>query len=66
MQPGKHFSYKKQFIGQKCLLFTIWIRVGFQCILEGAGGREQEKELSTVCICFSSSCTDSKGPLIVR
>lgn len=66
MQPGKDFSYKKEFIGQKCLLLTVWIRAGFQCILEGTGGREQEKELSTACICGSSSCTDSKGPLIVR
>lgn len=43
MQPRKHYSYKKEFIGQKCLLFTIWIRVGFQRILEGAGGREQKR-----------------------
>ena len=66
MPPGKHLSCKKEFIGQKCLLFTIWIRAGFQVILEGTGGREQETELSMVCICCSSSCTDSKGPLIVR
>ena len=43
MQPGKHFSYKKEFIGQKCLLFTIWIRVGFQCTLEGAGGGSKKR-----------------------
>lgn len=43
MQPGKDFSYKKEFIGQKCLLFTVWIRAGFQCILEGTGGREQKR-----------------------
>lgn len=39
---------------------------GFLWVLEAAGGREQGEELPLVCICCSSSCTDSKAPLIVR
>lgn len=45
-QENTFLTKKKEFIGQKCLLLAIWIRVGFQCILEGAGGRERETELS--------------------
>lgn len=60
------FLEKKGLIGQRCLLFTIWIGGGFQWVLEGAGGREQGEELPSVCICCSSSCTDSKAALIVR
>lgn len=63
MQPGKHFPWeKKGLAGQRCPLFTIWIGG----ISVSSGGEGAGEELPLVCICCSSSCSDSRAALILR